>query len=92
MIDLASTNLSRYSRLANTHPPKYGLFAKFSLAVAVAYEVDENPHIFPTRENQHIQEINRHFDGTLNNFGPMEFSENQEKKDMLLQQESKILF
>ena len=50
-----------------------------------------NPHIFLTRANQHIQEINRHFDGTLNHYGPVLFSENQEQeepytfKEMLLQ-------
>ena len=33
-----------------------------------------NPHIFLTSVDQHIQEINRHFDGTLNSFGPMVFA------------------
>ena len=43
------------------------------------------------KANQHVQEINRQFDGTLNNFGPMVFVSNKEKnesyhfKDMLLQ-------
>ena len=41
--------------------------------------MDKNPPIFITRANQHIQEINRHFDGTLNNYGPMAFEENQEQ-------------
>ena len=50
-----------------------------------------DPHIFLTREKQHIQESSRNFNGTLNHYGPMEFSANQEKnesytfKDMLLQ-------
>ena len=50
-----------------------------------------NPLIFITRGNHQTQEINRHFDGTLNIFGPMVFAANQEKnksytfKDMLLQ-------
>ena len=49
------------------------------------------PKIFINRANQHIQEINKHFNGTLNNFGTTIFEENQEKnesytfKDMLLQ-------
>ena len=34
---------------------KYGLFSKFSLAVIGAYEVAKKPHIFITRQNQHIQ-------------------------------------
>ena len=37
----------------------------------------KNPHIFLTRANQHIQEMNRHFDGTLNCFGPIVFAANQ---------------
>ena len=50
-----------------------------------------NPHIFITRKNQNIQEINRHFDVTLNHFGPMVFAANQEQnesytfKDIFLQ-------
>ena len=69
----------------------YVFFAKSSLVVIIACEVAKNPHIFLTRANQHIQEINRHFYGTLNHFGPMVFAENQEQhfyytfKDMLLQ-------
>ena len=57
----------------------------------------KNPHIFLSRSNQHIQEINRHFDGTLNNYGPMVFSSNQEQnesytfKDVFLQQEKSDL-
>ena len=49
--------------------------------------------IFLTRSNQHIQEIIRHFDGTLHNYGHMVFAENQEQnkshtfKEMLLQSE-----
>ena len=38
-----------------------------------------NPHIFLTRANQHIKEINRHIDGNLNNFGPVAFAANQEQ-------------
>ena len=53
---------------------KYGLFSKLSLALIEACEVAKKPHIFITRENQHIQEINRHFDGTLNHFGPIVFA------------------
>ena len=62
------------------NPSKKCLFDKLSLAVVVAYGVAKNPHIFITRENQHIQEINIHFDATLKNFGHMVFSENQKKK------------
>ena len=29
----------------------------------------KKPQIFLTRANQHIKEINRHFDGTLNHYG-----------------------
>ena len=53
--------------------------------------MDNNPHIFPTKKNQHIQEINRHFYGTLYYFVSMVFTENQEQnesytfKGMLLQ-------
>ena len=74
MIDIASTGLGRYSRLANKPKQKYGLFDKFILALIVSCEVDNNPHIFLTRANQHIQEMNGHFDGTLNHFGPMVFA------------------
>ena len=38
----------------------------------------KNYHIFLTRANQHIKEINRHFYGTLNNYGLMVFVSNQE--------------
>ena len=50
IINLESTGISRYSRLDNKPKTKYGLFAKISLAVIVACEVDNNPHIFLTRE------------------------------------------
>ena len=83
MIDIVSTGLSRSVRLANKPKQKYGLFAKFSLALIGACEVANNSHIFLTRVNQHIQEINRHFDGTLNHFGLMKFAANQEKKKIL---------
>ena len=51
----------------------------------------KNPHIFLTRANQHIQEINRQFDETLNYYGSMVFESTQEQngsytfKDMWLQ-------
>ena len=77
MLDLESTYLRRYYGLDNKPKQKYGLFATFSLAVVGACEVSNNTKIFLTRSNQHIQEINRHFDTTLNNFGPMIFAENQ---------------
>ena len=76
IIDLASTGLRRYARLANKPRQKYGLFAKFSLAVIGAYDVDKNLHIYIIIANQHIQEINRHIYGTLNQYGPMLFAEN----------------
>ena len=41
--------------------------------------MDKNPYIFLTGENQHIRDINKKFDGTLNHYGPMVFAENQEK-------------
>ena len=96
-INLASTGLRRYARLTNKPKKKYCLFAKLSLSVIGACEVDNNPNIFLTRENQHIQEINRHFDGTLNHFGPIIFVANQEQnqsytfKDMLLQPDNSYL-
>ena len=43
--------------------------------------MDKNTHIFLTRANQHIQEINRQFDENLNNFVPMLFAANQEKNE-----------
>ena len=77
--------------MANKPKQKYGLFAKFPSSVFRACGVATNLHIFITRENQHIQEINSHFYGTLNNFDPIVFAANQEQnesynfKDMLLQ-------
>ena len=79
MIDLASTGLWRSYRLYNKPKQKYGIFAKFSLEVVLACEVAINPHILLPRENQHIQEINRHFGGDLYHFSTMVFSENQEQ-------------
>ena len=93
MIDLASTGLSISTRLANKPKQQYDLCAKLSLEVLVAYEVAKNPHIFLTRENQQTQDINRHFDGNLNHFGPMVFVETHEQNesytftDILLQPE-----
>ena len=79
MIYLASNGISRYDRLSNKPKQKCGLFPKLSLAVIGSYEVAKNPHIFLSVTNQHIQDINRHFDETLNHFDPMVFSENQEQ-------------
>ena len=79
-IDIASTSLRRSARVANKPKPKYGLFDKFPLALILACEVANKPHIFLTISNKHIQEINRHFDGTLYHFGTMVFAENQEQK------------
>ena len=79
MIDLVSTSVRIHYRLDNKPKQKYGLFAKFLLSVIGACKVAKNPHIFLTRENQHCQEINRQFDGTLYNFGPMLFAANQEQ-------------
>ena len=75
----------------NKHKRKYGLFSRFSLALIGVCELAKNPHIFLTRVNQHIQEINRHLDGALNHFGNMVFAANQVQnesytsKDILLQ-------
>ena len=74
MIYQAPTGLRRSARLSNKTKQKYGLFSKFLLAVIVACEMAKNPHIFLTRANQQIQEINRRFDGTVNHYGPMVFS------------------
>ena len=54
MINLESTGLRRSDRLANKPKQTYGVFAKFSLAVVGAYEVDKNTHIFLIIENQRI--------------------------------------
>ena len=65
--------------------------------VCQACKVAKNPQIFLTRANQLIHEINRHFNRTLNHFGPMVFEENQQKnesytfKEMLLQTEKSYL-
>ena len=91
IIDMVSIGLRISTGLDNKLIQKYGLFEKFSLAVFGACEVDNNPHIFITRSNQQIQLINRHFYGTLNNYGFLVFAENQEQneyytfKDILLQ-------
>ena len=77
IIDPASTGLRISARLANKPRQKYSLFYKFSLSGIGAREVANKPHIFMTRFNQHIQEINRHFEGTLNNYGTMVFAANQ---------------
>ena len=90
MTNLESTDIRGSASFAKK-PRKYGLFAKLSLSVVGAREVDYNPHIFLTRVDQHIQEINRHFGGTLNLYGPIVSAENQEQKcthtfkEMLLQ-------
>ena len=67
--------------MANKPKLKYGLFAIFSLAVIGACEVDKHPHIFLTRAIQHIQEINGHFNGTLNHFVTMVFASNQKQNE-----------
>ena len=48
IIELSSTGLMRYARLANKTKQKYGLFAKLSLASIGSYEVAKNPYIFLT--------------------------------------------
>ena len=80
-----------YARLENRTKQKYGLFHRLSLSLVGACEMSLNPHIFLSRAKKHIQEINRHLNGTLNIFGTMVFAANQEQnrsyifKDMLLQ-------
>ena len=76
MIYVASTGIRRYARLDYKTKQKYGLFDKSPLTVIGSCEVAKNPHIFLTTENQHINEINWQYDGTLNQFGPMIFAEN----------------
>ena len=80
-IDLESTIRRISARLANKSNQKYGLFSKLSSSVIGSGEVAKNSHLFPTRGNQYIQENNRNFDGTLNNFGTMLFSANQEQNE-----------
>ena len=74
IIDLESARIRRSSRLAN-NPPKNGLFEKLSFDVIGKFEVDNNSNIFPTRANQHNQEINKQFDETLNHFDSLIFTE-----------------
>ena len=69
----------RSARLDNKPKQKYGLFHKLSLALIGSYDVAKNLHKFLTREKQHRQEINRHFDVTLNHYDPMIFVENLEQ-------------
>ena len=76
IINLESTGIRISAMLVYKSRLKYGLFAKFLLTVIRLYEVAKNPHTYLTRENQHIQEINRYFDGALNNYGPMVFALN----------------
>ena len=79
MIDLASTSLGISDRLDNEPKQKYGLFSKFSLEIVGSCNVANKPHIFLTRSNQHTQEVNSHFDGTLNRFGLMVFEANKKQ-------------
>ena len=81
MIDIAQTDIRRYTRLANKPKQKYGIFDKSSFSLIGACEATKNPYIFITRSNGHLQEINRNFDGTLNHYGPMAFATNQEKNE-----------
>ena len=55
MIDISSNGIMTSARLDNKPKQKYGLFDKFPLSVIGSCEVHNNPHIFLTRENQHIQ-------------------------------------
>ena len=55
MVDLASTDLRRFARLANKPRQKYGLFSKLSLELIGACDVDKNSHTFLARENIHIK-------------------------------------
>ena len=79
------------TRLYNKPQNKYVLFTKVSFEVVGACDAAKKIHIFINRANQHIQEINIHFYGTLNYFGVMVFAENQYQdesytfKDMFLQ-------
>ena len=79
IINLESTGSKRSETFANKPRQRYGLFAKLSLSVIGACEVANNPHIFITIDNQHIQDIVRHFDGTLNQYGLIVLVENQEQ-------------
>ena len=81
MIDLESTSFRISTKLANKPRQKDYSFAKLSLSVIGARDVAKNTHIFLNVSNQHIKEINRHFDGTLNHYVPMVFASNQEKKE-----------
>ena len=65
--------------MSNKPKPKYGLFDEFVLAVVGACEVAKTRQISLYRANKHIYKRNRHFDGTLNHFGPMVSAENKNK-------------
>ena len=77
MIDISSNGIMTSARFDNKPKQKYGLFDKFPLSVIGSCEVHNNPHIFLTRENQHIQETNIHFDGTLNKYVTRVFTANK---------------
>ena len=80
IIDLESTGFRISARFDNDSKQKYCVFVKLSLAVIEECEVAKNYQIFLIRAKYYYQEINRHLDGNLNNFGPMVFAGNQEQK------------
>ena len=51
MVNMASTDLLNSARLDNKLKPKYSIFAKLSLELVGACEVDLNKHLFLTRAN-----------------------------------------
>ena len=59
----------------------YIIFIILTLAVIGECEVAKYPHIFLIISNQHIQEINRPFYGTLNHIGSLFFAEKQEQNE-----------
>ena len=68
IIDFSSTGICQPSRLENESKQIYGIFSIFLLAVIGSCDGTKHPHIFLTRANQYIQEINKNLYGTLNNF------------------------
>ena len=55
IIDLGSNGLRISVRLANKTKQKYGLFYKLASTLVGSCEMANNPHIFLTEANQHIQ-------------------------------------
>ena len=81
MIDMASTGLRKCYRLANRPKQKMVYLLYYIHQKLEHFRWLRTPPTFLTANNQNIQKINRHFDGTLNNFFPIVISANQEQNE-----------